>query len=230
MKKLFYSLAVLFFCTLAANAQKEIIGGKHLNSVPSFFTYDHNPHLLARHSSYDEESESVSTSINIYDKSLNNVESVNMSGSFSNLELDVCLDKNGLRYYVDNLYLTQTFFNDDSDWEYIEPVYGIETVVSYTIKKTNGTVVGSIPANKWTRSVCVIDDVVYTKLEGEDDTYYYYTLPEFRKLISNDPSSVEPVPAMVCSVANEAHDLMGRKASGHHKGIVIKDGKKMINK
>lgn len=60
-------------------------------------------------------------------------------------------------------------------------------------------------------------------------TFYYYTLPEFRKLISGT-DGVEPVPAMKRTVSKETFDLMGRKTSDRHKGIVIKDGKKMIVK
>ena len=135
--------------------------------------------------------------------------------------------------------MTQTIFNDDADWEYIVPVEGEYTdkwgdtytdIISYTIKKTNGTIMGSIPADKWNCRMSVINDVVYAINRGEDDNYYFYTLPEFRKFLSQDASAVKPVPAMVRTACGEAHDLMGRKVVDHQKGIIIKDGKKMINK
>lgn len=115
----------------------------------------------------------------------------------------------------------------------IEPVYdaGGWNVVSYTIKKTDGTVLGSFPKDKWHCEVGVINDVVYAiHRDNNTDEYFYYTLPEFRKYIFHDANSVQPVPAMVRNVSGDTHDLMGRKVSEHQKGIVVKDGKKMIAK
>lgn len=247
MKKIIFILAVLFICALSANAQKHVVDYDNLEALPSQFTYAQTPYLLftkEKEGSISDEPEEVF----IYDMNFNMISSFRFDEDAEYLDCDTYVDKSGYEHDVRSYsILTQTFFNDDPDWEYIVPVmrevtyddgydsFTYMTVVSYTIKKTNGTVIGSIPADKWSVDYCVFGDNVYVEIyerhEGDDyRTKYFYTLPEFRKLISNDPNGVKPVAAMTQTISKEAYDLMGRKASDRHKGIVIKDGKKMINK
>lgn len=235
MKKLFYTLAVLFVCTLSANAQKAHKG--FFRTIPSYFTYDHNPYIVFLDEDYVRDAE-------ICDLNLNKVKTINVNSEVEYIQIERYVDKNGIGQdvKVDDIYLTQTFFNDDADWEYMVPVkgkvtdkwgYTYDDVVAYTIKKADGTVLGAISAAQWGGDVYVINDVVYAvkAVYGEDEvtTYYFYTLPEFRKLISNDPNGVKAVPAMV-RTSKSTHDIAGRQVSESHKGVVIKDGKKMIAK
>lgn len=236
MKKLFFSLAALFGCTLSVSAQKAAMLEGRMQTIPSYFTYNHTPYITT----LQEDDDNI---INIYDMSFNQISSFNLGKEdFDNFELKTIIDKNGVSFDVefDDIYLTQTFFNDDADWEYIVPVKGGEPnewgyfyTESYTIKKTDGTVVGSIPADKYIDEVWVINDVVYALTSEYDEStdktnYYYYTVSEYRKFMSHDASGVKPVPAMVRTVSNETRDLMGRKVSDRHKGIVIKDGRKSV--
>lgn len=241
MKKLFYSLAVLLACTLSANAQKVLNGD--IMTVPSFFSFNHSPYILAVDGDYDKYDAQIN-SIDILDMNFNKIESANINDVLAELNVR-CIDQNGIGHDVKfaNSYLTQTLFNDDADWEYMVPVkgeitdkwgYTYEETVSYTIKKTNGTVIGSIPAEKWNGTVYIINDVVYAVTAEESDkdveAYYFYTLPEFRKLISSNSNGVKAVPAMVKTLSKATLDISGRQVSENHKGIVIKEGMKMITK
>lgn len=234
MKKFIFILAVLFICALSANAQKYAVPSSS-KTLPSQFTYAQTPYLLFE----------TAEEVFIYDMNFNMISSFRFDEDAVRLDCDTYVDKSGHEHEIENnIILTQTFFNDDPDWEYIVPVKEEVTsewgtymkTVSYTIKKTDGTVVGSIPEDMWFVDYCVFGDNVYVEIyepiEGDDDNYtkYFYTLPEFRKLISDDSNGVKPVAAMTQTISKETYDLMGRKASDHHKGIVIKDGKKMINK
>lgn len=240
MKKLFYTLAVLFVCTLSVNAQKVFEG--ELKTVPSYLTFNHNPYILIV--DRDADNKHIVKCIDVYDTNLNKVESININEELEQLMFERYIDQRGIADDVkeDDIFISQTFFNDDADWEYMVPVYGMVTdrwgdtyndVVAYTIKKTNGTVLGTISASKWDRDFYVINDIVYAVQEvsnnGNKSTYYFYTLPEFRKLISNDSNGVKAVPAMV-RTSKSTHDIAGRQVSESHKGVVIKDGKKMIAK
>lgn len=241
MKKLFYSLAVLLACTLSVNAQKVINGD--LITIPSFFTFNHSPYFLGVNGDLNKHNPQI-TSIDIFDMNFNKIESVNINDVVSGFDVH-CIDKDGIGHDVKyaDAYLTQTLFNDDADWEYMVPVkgevtdkwgYTYEETVSYTIKKTNGTVVGSIPADKWDGDIYIINNVVYAVTTEEESgkdlyTYYFYTLPEFCKLMSNS-NDVKAVPTMIRTSSKAAHDLAGRQVSESHKGIIIKEGKKMITK
>lgn len=243
MKKIIFTFVALLACTLSASAQK-VFSNSYFFSIPKYFTYDNKPYLsIAEEDGYVDD-DYIVDNVTIYDMELNLVEKFKL-GTTEGCYLDghQFIDKDGVSYDLGDggVYLTQTFFNDDADWEYVVPVKQEFTdewgtyyrTVAYNIKKTNGTVIGSISRNKWELDYSIIGDVVYPityKDVGDDWIFSFYTLPEFRKLISNDPSGVEAVPAMVRTISKEAYDLMGRKASDHHKGIVIKDGKKMINK
>ncbi len=240
IKKLFYSLAVFFAFTLSANAQKVINGD--IRTVPSFFTFNHSPYFLVADGYDDKKYEVHINSIDILDMSINKIESVNINDVVAELSVR-CIDQNGIGHDVKFAYhphLTQTLFNDDADWEYMVPVkgeiidkwgYTHEETVSYTIIKNNGSVVGSIPVEKWNGDVYIINDVVYAVTAEESDkgveAHYFYTLPEFRKLISNGSNGVKAVPAFVRTVKT-THDIVGRQVSENHKGIIIKEGKKMI--
>ena len=238
MKNLIFTLAVLFIGTVSVNAQKAFPDDL-FEEIPFHFTSKHVPYLLQ---GVDYVNGGRLKEATIYDMNLNKVNTITIEDDIDYMDLKLYIDKDGLEHDTqNNIYLTQTFFNNDADWEYIVPVCeSIDRgcgphveVVSYTIKKTNGTVLGSISAESWSRYVYIINDVVYTTTEEYDNegrTYYFYTLPEFRKLINADFDGDLAVPAMTRKVSKEAHDLMGRRVSNHHKGVVIKDGKKMINK
>lgn len=246
MKNLIFTLAVLFIGTVSVNAQKAFPDDDDFNLIPSYFTSKHVPYFLRGVEYISDYENRVSyyrlDAGNIYDMNFDFVTSFNIEDELDFLRLAWFVDKNGIQHDTQyKLFLTQTFFNNDADWEYIVPVkepvntqWGTEfEIVSYTIKKTNGTVLGSISAKSWSGDVYIINDVVYTTIyEGDDKegTYYFYTLPEFRKLFNADIDGDLAVPAMVKKVSKETHDLMGRRVSNHHKGVVIKDGKKMINK
>lgn len=245
MKKTFFLLAALMGSAISASAQK--VFPDDLYSIPALFTNNHTAYMLTAQKERDENWNYKMTDICLFDMNLNRLQSFAPNEEVSCLGIDCIIDKNGLGYDVatDDVYLTQNFFNDDDDWEYIVPLKGEVThdwgtemeTVGYTIKKTNGTVVGTLSfGNKlmWNTAVYVINDVIYTTLEEETDEddyiYYFYTLPEFRKLIQGDANNVKAVPAMTRTVSKEAHDLAGRKAAKDHKGIVIQNGKKMLVK
>lgn len=249
MKKNFlYALVTLLVCTVSANAQKLMTDDDFI-PIPSFFTYDHKPYICMENG--NENGKDIDGYF-IYDTNLNLVETVN-TGECVSLDLELYIDKNGISFDLaeDDIYLTQTFFNDDADWEYMSPVYetitdeygSYEDVISYSVKKADGTVIGNIPikieidglSTEWYGDVYVINDVVYTSFiyidySGYDNKYYLFTLPEFRKLITGNANDVKPVPAMVKTVSKEAYDLSGRKARNNRKGIIIKDNKKMLVK
>lgn len=121
MKKTILTLAILLGCTLTISAQKVInqTNRTEFVAVPSVFTYNHTPYLQT----VDRDREDLVINLTIYDASLNPVCSFSPNEKFADLELECYIDKNGFQHDVpDNMYLTQTFFNDDEDWEYIVPV------------------------------------------------------------------------------------------------------------
>lgn len=241
MKKNFlYILVTFLVCTVSANAQKIVLGS--LDAIPSFFTYNHTSYFNRKDADQ----------CYIYDININLVETVRIEGKCTNLSVNY-IDKNGLSFQMFNdMTVTQTFFNDDDDWEYMEPIYEeymddwgymSKRLASYSIKKADGSVIGNIPAEmeidgfwiEWDPEILVVSDVIYTRYYGMDynDGHfksYYYTLPEFRKLITGNANDVKAVPAMVNTVSKEAYDLSGRKALDNQKGIIIKDNKKIFVK
>lgn len=231
MKKILLSLAILLGSALSVSAQKTLIAKsiKSFYTIPSYFTYNHTPYLT----------DSKSGEINIYDLNLNKVACISHEfRAEEEMEIRQVIDKNGISTSIsqNDVYLTQTFFNEDEDWEYITSEYDENYHRTYIIKKTDGSIVGSIPSN-WRRQIYIFNDVIYTAFEGEYDektnttTYYFYTIPEFHKLISADadPDAVKATPAMTQTVSEETYDLSGRKVSERQRGIVIKDGKKVMN-
>lgn len=238
MKKILLVLTVLLGCTLTISAQK--IGPRSFCTVPSCFTYDNAPLFLGSATYLDEKTRVI----NIYDLSFNHVSTVSVESRYIGMEIKKVIDKTGMIFNTssNDVALTQTFFNDDEDWEYIVPVGKEEPtewggtvlrIESYAIKKTDGTVVGSIPF-EWNYDIHIINDVVYTTISETDGStgrsiYYYYTIPEFRKLLGGT-NDVNAVPAMIETVDDEAYDLLGRKISENQKGIVVKNGVKLYNK
>lgn len=234
--KNFYSLVVLLATTLCVSAQN-VVMHHGIETIPSYFTYNHTPYIV------DRCEEGENNIIDLYDMNFNKISSFNIDTDVYDLNLRSVIDKNGICHSPkeDELYLTQTFFNDDADWEYVvrdegEDVneWGYAETVSYTIKKTDGTVVGSIPVGKLCQ-LLVINDVVYAVIHDYDEstdeyTVYYYTVPEYRKILFNDKNGVKPVPSMVHTVSSESYDLMGRKVSNGHNGVVITEGTKSLLK
>lgn len=245
MKKILLVLTVLLGCTLTISAQKQGLNYKHLCSIPSYFTYNQVPVLYESASAVKVGDNYV---YNLYDLNFDHVATVSVEsrpvGVKSNMKIEKVIDKTGVTFSMDDndVALTQTFFNDDEDWEYIVPVgkeepteWGVTMFIteSYDIKKTDGTVVGTI-SKDWNLDIHIINDVVYTTISKTDEStgksiYYYYTIPEFRKLLGGT-NDVNAVPAMIETVDDEAYDLLGRKIPENQKGIVVKNGAKLYNK
>lgn len=223
MNKIFYSFAILLGCTLPVSAHiglPDISQGD--TTIPSYFTNNHTGNLVT----YDY----ISGTWDIYDLSLNKVASFSLESDCMPFEIELVVDKNGLAHKLesDEVYLTQTFFNDDADWEYIVPVRGDSRIESCTVKKTDGTVVGSISTDVWRWNVCIINDVVYVYALDSSGEESLYTIQEFRKLISGDASAVNAVPAL--TISTNSHDLAGKRVPAAHKGIVIENDRKMFVK
>lgn len=246
MKKIILSLVTIFAFASSASAQI-VIPSEDVNVIPSYFTLRNIPYLFFDY----KNSETGERSCSIYDLNLNPIKTfvptIDICSSENRLYCDVFIDSKGLHRDMNwgrTFHLTQTFFNDDEDWEYIMPIkkevtdeYGwtnIETV-SYTIIKDNGEVAANIPVEKWLDDIWIIDDVAYVHLHINQGNYTYtdllYTLPEYRKFILDNTNSVKPVPAMTRTrtIDKDTYDISGRKVSSNHKGIIIKNGKKMMN-
>lgn len=222
MKKFFYTFVVLFACALTVSAQK-VFESNEFGRILSYFTFNHIPYLTQ--TTYDDSNNKV---YHLYNLEFNHIQTFVLEKRPAYLSINEYIDKNGISYGSQgSMYFSQTLFNDDEEWEYVD--YEDE---GYAIKKLNGTVIGYISKN-WTREFCIINDVVYTYTKEEkgeyDVVYTYYTISEFRKLIGTE-TGVQAVPAFTRTISKETYDLAGRKSSDNQRGIVVKDGKKMLVK
>lgn len=227
MKKFIYTFVVLFACALTVSAQKAFTG-RSVYSVPACLTYDHKPCL----SVFGSEGMKPVT---ITDMTFNTIASIGVGGSdyITGLYLEY-IDGNGIKHDSRRIYATQTLFNDDADWEYVETEY-LDNGTVYTIKKVNGTIVGTFSGEKWSpnseEALFIIGDDVYVgRSNWQENKLYLYTPTEFRRYLFGTADGVQAVPAFTRTISKEAYDLAGRKASDNQRGIVVKDGKKMLVK
>ena len=236
MKKIILSLVAIFAYAASISAQIIITDYEFLPTIPAPFIYNHCTYIY-------HENDGV---IDLYDLNLNKVETVTIDEE-DYWEIDIIKSINGDGYDYDHsggeIHITQTLFDDDADWEYMVPIwdtvtdeYGThEEAIGITVKKTDGTILGSFSIDKWGLDVVIINNVIFPFTEVHNSDYsgytrYYYTLPEFRKFLFDDLNNVKPVPALTSTANKETYDLAGRKVSDSTRGLVIKEGKKMINK
>lgn len=228
MKKLFYPLAALLLTALPASAQIEI--GDHLYGIPSILTSAKVPYIFDTDNALNKSGNGGGI---IYDYDLNKILTVKIPSSDSVYKLDFenYFDENGFSLDVNgDLIISQTLFNDDEDWEYINTVFdNNETykIKSLEVKKLDGTVIGKIDVSN-------IDYIGFVKLgnkyyidveEYDTSICKYYTISEFRKLL-NPTTRVSAIPAMTKS--NKTFDLSGRSAHSNARGIIIKGNKKVL--
>lgn len=244
---------VLLASVLSVSAQIVFPGNNIYSCIPSFATYNKAP-LLMTAEDYSYADDVLRGNCNLYDYDLNLVTSLTANDNIIQLRLDEVLDEHGLRFEIDKGYIpfSQTIFNDDEDWEYMEGVYEekdvtnawgmsytVKALKSYKIKNTTGEVISTVDAAKYEiEYIIIIGKTILVKV-GEDmhddmlgnlvpSVYKYYTLPEFRKLVGAASTGIEARPFMVAPAKDNVYDVYGRKASAGQKGIVVRNGKKAL--
>lgn len=240
MKKIIYTFVALFACLSSVSAQK--VFHSDFYSVHSALTYDHKPYICFI--PFDRE-ENISGTVTITDMSLNEIKTFEVEDMAS---ANTCyVDNKGIVHWERSVLLSQTLFNDDAEWEYLEPVYEerqdkgwtYEVCVAYNVKKTDGTIIKTFPTqfDEWGErknlEIYILGDNVYGVVGNyneSDDSYSlsFYTITEYRKYLFETEAGVKAVPAMTRTISKEAYDLAGRKASGKQGGIVVRDGRKMF--
>lgn len=232
MKKSFFTLSLLLASFASASAQVEI--GHYRSSIPADFTYDHTPYVYTKD---DNE-------YKIYDFSLNEVAYFVLE-NVESIDTKEFVNENGygLKEELD-VMLTQTLFNDDPDWEYVEKITEEETVEDdyygsypqivtkeYLFKKTDGTIIGRLDGSKYSiaRSYVFGKNFYFDVRDKHEDGSYtdrLYTIPQFRRLIAGeDPSRIN---AKVMDQKAATFDLSGRKVGSDYHGVVVKGNVKKI--
>lgn len=241
MKKIIYTFVALFACLSSVSAQK-LFSSSFFVPVPSALTYDHKPYLCF----IPEDSEDkYHGTLTITDMSLNEIKTFEVD-DMKRIYTEY-VDNKGIGHDAWVVMLSQTLFNDDAEWEYLEPVYEErqfeywteKVCVAYNVKKTDGTIIKTFPAQSYESGepkrlqICILGDNVYGVVDNyneSDDSYSqsFYTIIEYRKYLFEGETGVKAVPAMTRTISKETYDLAGRKASGKQGGIVVRDGKKMF--
>lgn len=228
MKKLFYPLAALLLTAAPASAQVEI--ADHLVGIPSVLTSAKVPYIFETDKELNKGFYGGGT---VYDYDLNKILTVQIPSTdhVYKLDFDNYFDENGFCLDVNgDLIISQTLFNDDEDWEYINGIEENYRLQTYEVKKLDGTVIGTLDATKyWIDSFVKLGNKYYVNVEEYEtentSTYKYYTISEFRKLF-NPATRVAATPAMVKS--SQTFDLSGRRTRSNAHGIVVKNNKKVL--
>ena len=235
MKKLFYPLAALLLTAAPASAQVEI--GDHLVGIPSVLTSAKVPYIFETDKDLNKGFYGGGT---VYDYDLNKILTVQIPSTdhVYKLDFDNYFDENGFCLDVNgDLIISQTLFNDDEDWEYINEVIDysktdvrLDPLRTYEVKKLDGTVIGTLVGYKcWLDAFVKLGNKYYVNVEEYEtentSTYKYYTISEFRKLF-NPATRVAATPAMVKS--GQTFDLSGRRTRSNAHGIVVKNNKKVL--
>lgn len=232
MKKLFYPLAALLLTAAPASAQVVMENyGNGLLGIPCQLTSAKVPYIIDTEEGLKKNGHGKGT---IYDHDLNKILTFEIpaTDNLGYMDYTDLYDEDGFSLDVNgDLIVSQTLFNDDEDWEYINRKEETYRLLAYEVKKLDGTVIGTLDATKyWIDGIVKLGKKFYIVVEEDfapnsEGTYKFYTIGEFRKLF-NPATRVAATPAMVKS--GQTFDLSGRRTRSNAHGIVVKNNKKVL--